>query len=492
MRGAEEGILRRLHWTELRLDQPYETVNLVASAFARYPYPEAFFGWGGKASGKVVFYARADRSPEWLADEESESPFPVVVLQNPLPARHLLAPLVAAGAEGRQYSVSQTLIAGTEYQVVARLMYRDSRRDRLEGVFGFLVNLSWVRQQYFPSLVDQVEQIAGPSGGLRMMMFDEHGALVAGVGDQPDSGPTAIRPLRPLFFDPTLVGASRLALSPREWNVEVRAANTPAFTGSPDRTLAITASAGLVMALGLLLTGRAVRASADLAKVRSDFVASVTHELKTPLTTIRTIADTFVLGHPCTPEQVMDYARILDGEATRLIRLVDNLLAYSRVTDVSEVYLFEPCSPADAIEDALRRFQPQFAHSAVEVLVELAPDLPLIRADRVALALVFDNLIDNALRYSKEPRWIGVSAHHDKRFVRMQIKDRGAGIPAEEQLRVQQRFVRGRNAASSGSGLGLAIARRVVQDHAGHLVIESEVGVGTTVTLTIPVISASL
>jgi signal transduction histidine kinase len=493
MRGAVDGILKPFHWTELRLDQPSELVNLVASGFARYPYPETFFAWTGTDNARMVFFARTDRRPVWLSDHGLNSRFPVVVLEGAPAAEHLAAPLAASGAEGRLYSVFLSNIGGSEYQVVTKLLYRDSRRDRVEGGFGFLVRLDWVRQQYFPSLVDQVAKIVGPSVGLSMTVADENGVLVAGARPSTNPSPVAQRRLRPLFSDPTMLGAHhRLALAAPEWIVSVRAVPDPfsPVVGSPERVLFMTAAAGIMLVVGLLLTARAFRANADLAQLRSDFVASVTHELKTPLTTIQTVADTFLLGGLSSPRQVTEYAQILDDQTKRLIRLIDNLLAYSRVTDVSEVYVFEPLDPADLIDDALRRFQPQFTHGGVEVAVEIAPNLPPIRGDHAALALVFDNLIDNALRYSRtDRRCVRIRACRDRDLVRIDVTDRGVGIAPDEISRVLRRFTRGRSAGSSGSGLGLAIVTRVAQDHAGKFSIDSEVGVGTTVSVAIPVMT---
>jgi len=493
MRGAVDGILRPFHWTELRLDQPSELVNLVASGFARYPYPETFFAWTGADNGRLVFFARSDRRPDWLRNDDSSSRFPVVVLDATPAAKHLAAPLAANAAEGRLYSVFHTSIGGGDYQVVAKLLYSDSRRDRVKGAFGFLVRLDWVRKQYLPSLVDQVAKIAGPSVGLRMTLIDEKGEFVAGARPDANTSSVAQRRLQPLFSDPTMLSAQhRLALSGPEWIVEVRSVPDPfsPLFGGPERTMLVTSAAGIMLVVGLLLTARAFRANADLAKLRSDFVASVTHELKTPLTTIQTVADTLLMGGLSSPRQVTEYAQILDNQTKRLIRLIDNLLAYSRVTDVSEVYVFEPIDPADLIEDALRRFQPQFNHCEAHVSTEIAPNLPPIRGDHAALGLVMDNLIDNALRYSNNGRrCLQIRASRDGHLVRIDVADRGGGIPADELARVSRRFVRGRNAGSSGSGLGLAIVTRVIEDHAGQFLITSEVGVGTTVSLAIPVIT---
>jgi signal transduction histidine kinase len=118
--------------------------------------------------------------------------------------------------------------------------------------------------------------------------------------------------------------------------------------------------------------------------------------------------------------------------------------------------------------------------------VDIPADLPLLKGDRTALVLAFDNLLDNAMRYSGESRWIGIRARQVDGRVQIDFSDRGVGIPPTELPAVVRRFVRGTNAASHGSGLGLPIVSRIVKDHEGTLRIDSEPGVGTTVSLSLP------
>jgi signal transduction histidine kinase len=208
--------------------------------------------------------------------------------------------------------------------------------------------------------------------------------------------------------------------------------------------------------------------------------------LKTPLATIRGVGEALVSGRSFTSAKVQTYGQVLDQEAKRLTRLVDNILAYSRVTDISDVYSFEPLAPADLIDEALYGFQNQLARQGFDVQVDMPPDLPPVRADRTAMSLVLDNLIDNALRYSGSGRWLGIRVWLSDAMVHIAVADRGEGIPPDELERVVQRFVRGRHAASGGSGLGLAIVSRLVRDHGGDLSVRSEVGRGTEVEVTLP------
>jgi signal transduction histidine kinase len=414
----------------------------------------------------------------------------VTLVRHEPAAQTLIARVAQSAAHGQRFAVFETELGGERYQVVARLMYRTSRRAELQRVFGFLVNLNWVRTSYFSELTDTVRRIAAAGPGVNTAIYDEHGALVAGIPGIGNERPAAVRHIRPLFFDPSLVGVDPAEDLPlQNWTVAVSAAVDPARTFAlrgADRSIAATTAAIAVLGIGLLLTARALRASADLAKLRCDFVASVTHELKTPLSTIRIVGETLSRGRLHTGGEIREYAQLVDQEAKRLTRLVDNLLTYSRVTDVSEVYSFEPLDLADFIEDVLRGFQPQFAHRSFDVRVDIPPDLPLVRGDRTALSLVFDNLVDNAMRYSADDRRIAITAHEDGRRVVVDVEDHGIGIPPDELATVVRRFVRGRQSGVHGSGLGLAIASRVVTDHGGELTLESTLAAGTKVRVSLP------
>jgi two-component system phosphate regulon sensor histidine kinase PhoR len=215
-------------------------------------------------------------------------------------------------------------------------------------------------------------------------------------------------------------------------------------------------------------------------------VSTVTHELKTPIATIRAIGDTLVSGRVTGQTALADYAQLVVQEAKRLGRLVDNLLAYARITDVTEVYAFEALDLAVVVEEVIDAFRVALEQKRFAVEIEVPPDLPPVRGDRTALNLLFDNLVDNAIRYAGDARVLQIRAHREGSVARIEVSDRGIGIPAHELGQVTRRFYRGRRAGSGGSGLGLSIAARVIDDHRGVLAISSVVDAGTTVTLTLP------
>ncbi len=494
MRGVQDSVLRSSDWTDAMLDPPYDIGTVLASAFARYPYPESFFGWRGALTpSAVVFFHRTDRLPPWSAPSGESERFPIVVSQEPPTARAFAARLERDGARGAELSIFEMRLDGAPYQVVTRLIYDDPFHEHLRGGLGFTVNLAWVRRFYFPELTRQVSRIGTTTSGLALAVVDDAGQRVTAADTEHPSGRRSRRTFPLLFVNPLLVALNRPAdLPARDWAVVVEGAaqaqtvRTLPF-GDAARTLFIVALAGGVLAVGLAMTSQAARASARLAEMRSDFVATVTHELKTPLATIRAIGDSVASGRVTSPDTLRDYAQIVVQESRRLTRLVDNSLAYARVTDVTNVYHFEPLDVGTLLDETAHGFASQLSTHGFTIDAEVAADLPPVRGDRTAIGLLLDNLIDNAIRYSGESRWLGVRASQTGQCVRISIVDRGIGIPEDELQQVTRKFFRGRNAGSGGSGLGLAIVNRIALAHGGRLVLESAIAHGTTASVELPI-----
>jgi two-component system phosphate regulon sensor histidine kinase PhoR len=220
--------------------------------------------------------------------------------------------------------------------------------------------------------------------------------------------------------------------------------------------------------------------------MKSEFVAAVTHELKTPLALIKLVGETLERGRYNSLDTIRDYAVILSQEERRLRHLIENLLTYSRVSDLRDMYVFEAVDLAELIEDALQPFRLRLNELGFTLEVDIDSHVR-VRADRLALMQVFANIVDNAIKYSPgADRTLEIEAHRESERVHVRFRDTGAGIPAAELPRVVEKFYRGRDARESGSGLGLAIVQRVVQQHGGRVEITSSVGQGTTVTVTLP------
>jgi signal transduction histidine kinase len=418
--------------------------------------------------------------------------FPVTVLREPELAAKVLTGIARDATISRRFAIFEIQVDRTEYQVVAILRYSGQFRDHLEDAFGFMVNMEWARQNYFPELTNQVARMGGRASGLALAVVDEHGERVVSTHPGVSNGPVSRRSFPVIFFDPLLAAvAQSKGVSSAEWVVEVRGAPDPtlgaAFRGA-NRTLLLAALAAISLAFGLVMTARAVSANDRLNELRAEFVSTVTHELKTPISTIRAVGDTLASGRISTRGGQIEYAQIVIQEAKRLTRLVDNLLALSRITDVTEVYWFEPLAIESLVEKTLGDFEPQMAAAGVETQVEIPADLPLIRGDRTAIGLMLDNIIDNAIRYSPARRSLLITAAQADGAIVLNVTDAGQGIPEDQLAHVTRKFFRGRNPVSNGSGLGLAIVKRIAGDHGGHLRIESTLNVGTTVSVSFPMV----
>ena len=174
MRGAQESVLSSQDWLDSTPNGSGDVRNLVASTFARFPYPELFFRWRGLGrEDSVQFFARADRLPDWITIPSTGEAVPVVVATAPKAARHLLGRVKTDILQRRPFSIFDIRIDQTDYQAVVHLQYLDPYREEPGQAFGFIVNLDWVRQNYFPEVARQVARIVSADASLVFSMYPE-------------------------------------------------------------------------------------------------------------------------------------------------------------------------------------------------------------------------------------------------------------------------------------------------------------------------------
>jgi signal transduction histidine kinase len=496
MRAVQATVLDRHEWTSQELDSPPQLAKTLAPVFERYLYPEVFFA--SRHPQEPTFIARQSRLPAWATPgvESSGSRS----FRNAEIAELLRPRVVGDAATGRHYSLFQLDIGGTSYQVVTRYLRAASGAENPTALIGFMVNMDWAKKHYFLPKLDSI--MAGTGVTIETQVFDPTGVEFAvldqndeAIGDRPlipAARQPTLRRLSVYFFDPPMLNTEAVHdLHNYLWNLQVSADEDPtlaiALRGAR-RTMLVLAAGALALGIGLFIIVRATRAAAAVASMRSEFVSTVTHELKTPMSVIQSIGETMVRGRVNSPERQREYALLLVQETHRLRHLIDNLLAYARVTDVADVYAFEPLQPSEVVEEALHGFRKLLGERGIEVNVSAPDALPSIQGDRPSMVFALHNLIDNAMRHAGATH-IELQARVSDRTVEFVVADRGRGIPEDELKRVQQPFVRG-DAAGRGSGLGLAIVRRIATAHRGWIRLESRVNVGTTATLAIPVASA--
>lgn len=487
MRAVQTSILDAREWDTTIETSQYDVIDLVAGAFARYPYPEEFFWWQSEVPSGV-FFARSERLPQWLSSPQVVRQYPVEALTNQTIGSKLRTRIDADARLRRTHSIFETEIEGHRYQVIARPRYTTEHEP--SGGFAVLVNLDWTEANYFAAITAQVARIAGAGEGMISTILDERGHPLPGLAPSGTEPPVEQRPFPVAFFDPMLTALNPPGDLPvRTWTIQVSAAADPTLAiaaRGARQSLLVIGAAAIALALGLFVTTRAARAVANVSEMRSDFVSTVTHELKTPVQVIRSIGETLVRGRVENGDRLQEYAQLLVQEGHRLSRLIENLLAYSRVTDVAQLYSFEAQPPLTIVNEAVRGFQRLLKDGGFNLRLDVAPDLPMINVDKTSLVLALDNLIDNAMRYSGTSKDLEITARRVNAALEINVRDRGVGIDADELERVKGRFTRGRSAAGSGSGLGLAIVSRIINDHGGSLRITSVKDSGTTATLSLP------
>ena len=227
-----------------------------------------------------------------------------------------------------------------------------------------------------------------------------------------------------------------------------------------------------------------------LEKIREDFVANVTHEIKTPLTAIIGFIETLEDGAINEEETAKRFLHIISENAHRLERLVDDLLVLSSI-ELGEMKLrIENVSIADAIDNVLPMFETKAADKSLAIDKKISDKLPFIGADRDKLAQILVNILDNAIKFTPSGGKISIAALQDEKgFVVVRVMDTGIGIPKMEILRLGERFYRvdkTRSRELGGTGLGLSIVKHLMRAHNGSVDIESQVGKGTTVSLSFP------
>ena len=490
MSGVQSVVLTSPQWNQFTPDHPHEVSELVASAFARYPYPEAFFAWRREMTyDKTVFFYRVDRIPPWLENRASDTAFPVLIGRQPEIGTEVLRRVAADAAASRGLSVFTLTLDGRSHQVIAQPTYDDVYRQRLSAVTGFAVDLEWVRTHYFPELAKQVWSIRrAPEAGLAMQIQDHARHVVAGSTFNDRMNLTQRRPFQLLFLDPESALPLPKGFTAEQWSVVVSGASSPFLlqdSTDANRVLVFIGLSGLVFATGLFMTVRAGRASAQLAAMRSDFVSAVTHELKTPIATIKAAAETLAQDR-LTGMSVHTCGRMLVMETARLGRLIDNLLAYSRITEVADTYSMKPLEVRAIFNDVQGDFEARLDQQGFDLTMTVAPGMRPVRGDPFALRLLFGNLVDNAIKYSGDSRTVALDASERDGHAVIAVADSGIGITHDDLPRVTRKFARGRRAPGTGSGLGLSIASAIARDHGGTLVVHSVAGSGTTVVVTLP------
>lgn len=242
---------------------------------------------------------------------------------------------------------------------------------------------------------------------------------------------------------------------------------------------------------GMVLIIRATDREARLAQAKSNFVSNVSHELKTPLSLLSLFSEILELGRVDSEDKKTEYYRIIRHESLRLNKMIDNILDFSKIEAGRKAYVFAQGDMAEVIEHVLSSYRYQVDNSGFDVQTNIQPDLPPVLIDRDAMEQAISNLLDNAIKYSRDVKQLSITMERRGSDLSIEISDRGIGIPRAEQAKVFEKFYRVGNGLVhdvKGSGLGLSLVKHIVEAHNGTISVESEIGKGSRFTILLPLI----
>jgi two-component system phosphate regulon sensor histidine kinase PhoR len=246
----------------------------------------------------------------------------------------------------------------------------------------------------------------------------------------------------------------------------------------------------LVLFLGIWLIYRNVHKQIELSQLKSDFVSNVSHEIRTPLALISMYIETLEMGRVKTAEKIHEYYRIILEESQRLTDIVNKILSFSQIESGKRAYSFAPVRLNEIVEKVVATFRVRLEKSQFTYSLELDEQLPEIQGDSAAITDALVNLVDNAIKYSGDEKYIKIVSGKTSKYSFIEVIDRGIGITIHEQKHIFDKFYRvtEKNLAlkAKGSGLGLTIVKHIISSHNGQIEVDSSKGKGSTFRIMFP------
>ena len=454
------------------------------AALDNEPFVTRLYVWSDETlahRGEVLAYDREHRE---FRDDAAEAPLVLRKFRELAPQKRALS-LFEAAIDGRQsYFQSQ-------------LRFEFPSRDRMTSFVAVRVDAERLRSEFFPAFLRaKLKTVEGPTGfpPLTVTVIDGDDRVIFPVGAPPPQAFVDERVFSLVFFDPELqrFAAADGSRPFEQWRIRTGYGNEtiPQIIDArarPQRALmAILAG---VLALGVFFVVRAAAREVKVAEMRSNFVSSVSHDLKTPLALIQLFAETLELGRLKNTDRAHEYYRIINSEARKLTRLINNLLDFSKIEAGLRTYTKREVVDLSALtRGVLESLESQFAHNQFTVTSTLDPNVP-VHIDAEAAVQAIENLVSNAMKYSPDRRDIEVEVERADGYGVVRVRDHGIGIPARLQRRIFQKFYRIQTDAGTGpqgTGLGLAIVDHVMRGHGGFVRVDSEPGRGSAFTLHFP------
>jgi len=242
----------------------------------------------------------------------------------------------------------------------------------------------------------------------------------------------------------------------------------------------------IVLIFGAFLIVRTISHEVEILRIKSDFVSSVSHEFKTPLTSIKALAERLKEGKVKDPSKAEQYFSVISQDTEKLTRLVKNILDFSKIEERKKEYEFEETDVGQLVAQQLENFRKDEIQKDLKIHAQIPKDIPHLFVDRDALSQVIINLLDNASKFSPDKKEIYVNVKSDAENVIIEIKDKGIGISQDDLNKIFDKFYQGKSTlrhSVTGTGLGLTLVKYIVEAHGGRISVESKVGQGSIFSL---------
>lgn len=462
-----------------------ETLDRILAA---HPYIDYVFVYDPK--GGVIFRGQPERmrDPQFRADAEDFHK--MLVEWMPVDHQGDVNKFHEMEKRGLKYEFFPYWTGGWQkraYQSGAYFLIQNAGPGNTP-IGGFVFDSDFLREKFLPEMLDTVLARNANAGRndknpAVMMIHARNGSTVLASSAGWDDGPPEIeRNMEGAF--PGLTMAIKLR------------GTTLAAIGQHFMRMnfLILGVISLLLAGGLVLTHHNVSKEIALSKLKSDFVSNVSHELRTPLSLIRLYAETLEMGRLTSKEKYQEYYSIIRKESERLSALINNILDFSRIEAGRREYDFRETDLRELVRATMDSYRYQIEQQGFTLEEKIDDDIPSMKLDREAIARSLVNLVNNALKYSLDQKYVAVSLFRQNGNVKLQVIDHGIGIPTEEQAKIFEKFYRVGDPLvhnTKGSGLGLSLVRHIARAHGGDVSVVSSPGGGSKFTIELPMDGAA-
>jgi signal transduction histidine kinase len=390
--------------------------------------------------------------------------------------------LVEMGQKGRRLTFHDWVPRGDKHVYIAgQLFLTTDLKGEKKAIGGMVFDADYLRNEFFPQELSAVlshQEEKGERNHVAIMVHPQYESTPLASSAGWDAGPAEVE----RNFDGAFPGLTLAIRMPGT----TLAAMEQRFVRTD---FIILGAITLLLAAGIVLTHRNIARELALARLKSDFVSNVSHELRTPLSLIRLYAETLEMGRLKSPEKYQEYYGIIRKESERLTGLINNILDFSRIEAGRKEYDFRETDVRELVHNTLESYRYQIEQNGFVFEENISDNVPRLRVDREAIARSLLNLVNNALKYSQDRKFIGVSLFRSNGNVKLEVEDHGIGIPFQEQSKIFEKFYRVGDPLvhnTKGSGLGLSLVRHIVQAHGGEVFVDSVPGQGSKFTISLP------